>query len=85
MVLWSKLRHPNIAPLLGITTHPGFEGFLMVSLWMENGNLPNYLENEWNDASFVEYRHEVNRIVSLGSLQPVFLTSKDFLTAISSR
>ncbi|KAG9083624.1 hypothetical protein FS749_005887, partial [Ceratobasidium sp. UAMH 11750] len=38
---WSKCRHPNVLPLLGLAN---FQGQIrMVSLWMENGDLPSYL------------------------------------------
>ncbi|KDN35716.1 hypothetical protein RSAG8_11339, partial [Rhizoctonia solani AG-8 WAC10335] len=38
---WSKLDHENIHKLLGVTTHQGQLG--MVSEWMTNGNLRDYL------------------------------------------
>ncbi|KAG8710574.1 hypothetical protein FRC08_016981 [Ceratobasidium sp. 394] len=39
---WSKCRHPNVLPLLGLAK---FQGQIrMVSLWMKNGSLPSYLE-----------------------------------------
>lgn len=40
---WSKCRHPNVIKLLGLVMFRGKIG--MVSIWMENGNLPNYLSN----------------------------------------
>lgn len=50
-VAWKHLRHPNILPLLGVTVS-GCR-FAMVSEWMENGNI-----NE-----FVGKNQHVNRIV----------------------
>ncbi|CUA70584.1 Hypoxia up-regulated protein 1 [Rhizoctonia solani] len=38
---WSKLDHENVHKLLGVTIHQGQLG--MVSEWMTNGNLRNYL------------------------------------------
>lgn len=39
---WSKARHENIQELLGIVMFQDRLG--MVSLWMENGNLQQYIE-----------------------------------------
>ncbi|KAG9127451.1 hypothetical protein FRC07_013634 [Ceratobasidium sp. 392] len=39
---WSRCRHPNVLPLLGLAV---FQNQIrMVSSWMENGSLPGYLE-----------------------------------------
>ncbi|KAG8705061.1 hypothetical protein FRC09_003173, partial [Ceratobasidium sp. 395] len=38
---WSRCNHPNVLPLLRLVQ---FQGQIrMVSLWMENGSLPDYL------------------------------------------
>jgi len=42
-VAWKHLRHPNILPLLGVTV--GEHRFAMVSTWMENGNINEFIEN----------------------------------------
>ncbi|KAF8602010.1 kinase-like protein [Ceratobasidium sp. AG-I] len=39
---WSKCRHPNVVQLLGLVEFRNQIG--MVSYWVENGNLPSYLE-----------------------------------------
>ncbi|KAH7323383.1 hypothetical protein B0J17DRAFT_242001 [Rhizoctonia solani] len=39
---WSKLRHPNIHELLGLTLFHNRIG--VVSAWANNGNVMNYLE-----------------------------------------
>lgn len=39
---WSKARHQNVQELLGVMMFQGRLG--MVSLWMENGNLQEYIE-----------------------------------------
>ncbi|KAH7928052.1 kinase-like protein [Leucogyrophana mollusca] len=42
--VWKGLRHPNIVPLLGVTS--GFGPYTaMVCPWMEHGTLGHYLEN----------------------------------------
>ncbi|KAF9644146.1 kinase-like protein [Thelephora ganbajun] len=38
-VMWKRLTHPNIVPLLGITTTP----FQLISDWMSGGDLPGYI------------------------------------------
>ncbi|CAE6376723.1 unnamed protein product [Rhizoctonia solani] len=43
---WSKCRHPNIVPLLGLAIFRGRIG--MVSRWMEKGSLPHYLQRSPN-------------------------------------
>ncbi|QRV90158.1 Tyrosine kinase specific for activated [Ceratobasidium sp. AG-Ba] len=41
LYVWSKCHHPNVLPLLGLVE---FNGQLrMLSLWMDNGNLPLYI------------------------------------------
>ena len=48
---WKTLRHPNVLPLLGVTMTE--TRFVMVSEWMEKGNI-----NE-----FVKENAEMNRLV----------------------
>ncbi|KAG8706812.1 hypothetical protein FRC08_000852 [Ceratobasidium sp. 394] len=40
---WSKCDHPNVARLMGLAEFNG--QIAMVSLWMENGHLRNYVKN----------------------------------------
>lgn len=40
--MWSQLRHPNVQELLGIIVFQ--DGLGMVSPWMEQGNLQQYIE-----------------------------------------
>ncbi|KAF8607450.1 kinase-like protein [Ceratobasidium sp. AG-I] len=42
MYTWSKAKHPNVQELIGVTMFQGRLG--MVSLWMENGNLREYMQ-----------------------------------------
>ena len=45
---WSKLNHPNVLPLIGITTD--FECTVsIVSPWMEKGNARDFVQNKSND------------------------------------
>ena len=40
VVVWKRLTHPNILPLLGITTAP----FQLISSWVSGGNLLQYVQ-----------------------------------------
>lgn len=37
--MWNRRPHPNILPLLGVSERE----FIMVSEWMENGNISQYV------------------------------------------
>jgi len=39
-VVWKRLTHPNVLPLLGVTVTP----FQLVSNWMSGGDLPDFLK-----------------------------------------
>ena len=41
-MIWKTFRHPNVLPLLGVTMRGG--EFVMVSQWMKNGNIVDFLE-----------------------------------------
>ena len=43
-VAWKHLRHPNILPLIGVTVSN--QRFAMVSAWMENGNINEFVEKD---------------------------------------
>ena len=38
---WKHLTHPNIVPLLGVTTDP----LQLISKWMSGGDLTEYITN----------------------------------------
>ena len=40
-VVWKRMVHPNIVPLLGITTSPLYQ---MISDWMPGEDLPEYVK-----------------------------------------
>ena len=40
---WKALRHPNVLPLLGATMAEG--RFVMVSDWMVNGNIKDFVQS----------------------------------------
>ncbi|KAF9643698.1 kinase-like protein [Thelephora ganbajun] len=44
VVAWKHFRHPNILPLLGVTVSG--TRLLMVSEWMENGNINEFVERD---------------------------------------
>jgi len=55
VVTWKSLQHPNVLPLLGVTM--GKRLFAMVSEWMVNGNI----------VEFVNAHREANRFKLVGS------------------
>ena len=44
VVTWNALRHPNVLPLLGVTMSKN--RFVMVSEWMERGNINEFVKVE---------------------------------------
>ena len=42
---WKTLRHPNVLPLLGVTMTTEPYRFVMVSEWMENGTINEFLQH----------------------------------------
>jgi serine/threonine protein kinase len=42
--MWKHLKHPNVLSLLGVTLSE--HRFAMVSEWMENGNINEFLEKD---------------------------------------
>ena len=53
---WKHLQHPNILPLLGVTLNE--YRFALVSEWMENGNVVEFIRRDphANRAEFVRRR-----------------------------
>jgi serine/threonine protein kinase len=43
---WNTLRHPNVLALVGVTMTE--QEFVMVSEWMENGNITTFLKTNIN-------------------------------------
>jgi serine/threonine protein kinase len=39
---WRSLRHPNVLPLMGVIMHG--KHFAMVSEWMTNGSINEYIK-----------------------------------------
>ena len=54
VLMWKNLNHQNVLPLLGVAM--GYQRFTMISEWMDNGNI-----NE-----FVEAHENVNRFELVG-------------------
>ena len=42
-VIWKTFRHPNVLPLMGVTMEE--RHFVMVSEWMSNGNITQFLKD----------------------------------------
>ena len=52
---WNALRHPNVLPLLGVSM--GNNRFAMVSEWMENGNIKEFINVHRDVNRFKLVRH----------------------------
>ena len=50
VVTWNALCHPNVLPLLGITTDKN--QFAMISEWMTNGNINEFIKGHWEANPF---------------------------------
>jgi len=50
VVTWRALRHPNVLLLMGATM--GERLFAMVSEWMVNGNIVEFVEAHWEANRF---------------------------------
>ena len=62
--IWRRLDHPNVLPFLGITT--GFSPFIaLVSQWMPNGNLHQFLLQN-NATMTTEFRLQLVRALNSG-------------------
>jgi len=48
-VTWKALNHPNILPLLGVMIK---DRFAMVSKWMVNGNINQFVATHWDANRF---------------------------------
>ena len=46
--MWKILKHPNVLPLICASMND--DEFVMVSEWMDNGNVIDYLTNKAPDA-----------------------------------
>ena len=42
VIRWKALNHPNVLPLLGVTMDK--DQFVMMSEWMVNGNINEYIK-----------------------------------------
>ncbi|KAJ7495448.1 kinase-like domain-containing protein, partial [Mycena latifolia] len=58
-LVWRRLRHPYIVPLIGIDTDSFPSSLCMVSPWMENGTVINYLSG----IGKAHRQNTVNRLI----------------------
>ena len=50
--MWKALNHPNVVPLLGILENRSRLKFAMVSEWMVNGTLNQFVKAHWDANRF---------------------------------
>ena len=45
VLIWKRLSHPNVLPLLGVSVSENPRHFRIVSEWMANGNVMEYIKS----------------------------------------
>ncbi|KAG8950766.1 hypothetical protein FRC04_007185 [Tulasnella sp. 424] len=92
--IWATLQHPNILGLLGYYLSKDYEIAQLVSVYMVNGNVSQYLDkNQPVDivtrlkfvqgvTSGLQYLHEFNPPVCHGDLKPANVLISDELDAV---
>ncbi|KAJ6587624.1 kinase-like domain-containing protein [Mycena vulgaris] len=58
-LLWQCLRHPNIVPLIGVDTESFPLSLCMVSPWMKNGTVLQYLRDSGDIATATRWIREI--------------------------
>ena len=46
VLIWKRLSHPNILPLLGVSVSKSPQYFRIISEWMPNGNVMEYIKSD---------------------------------------
>ncbi|KAF9644747.1 kinase-like protein, partial [Thelephora ganbajun] len=59
VMIWRTLRHPNVLPLLGATMTK--DQFVMVSPWMDNGSINEFLKRNGTSVNRLELLRETTR------------------------
>jgi len=44
VLIWKRLSHPNVLPLLGVSVSENPQYFRIISEWMPNGNVIEYIK-----------------------------------------
>ncbi|KAF5371212.1 hypothetical protein D9758_004115 [Tetrapyrgos nigripes] len=77
-IVWKQLDHPNVLPFLGVNTVLFSPSFCLVSPWMENGNVLNFIDNNPDHdrlgmlleiAQGLRYLHNLNPQVIHGDIR----------------
>ena len=65
-VAWYNLSHEYVLPFFGVIDVPELGGICMVSPWMENGNVRQFLDSRVETGELVggEFVKTVNMLVS---------------------
>ena len=45
VLIWKRLSHPNVLPLLGVSMSKNPQYFRIISEWMPNGNVKEYIRS----------------------------------------
>ena len=52
VIAWKAFDHPNVVPLLGVSENRSQLEFVMVSEWMANGNINQFMRAHWDANRF---------------------------------
>jgi hypothetical protein len=71
-IVWKSLQHPNVMPLLGVSVGGTQFKFGMVSKWMGNGNINEFVEahRDVNRFKLVRFRVQPAALVHHSRLSP---------------
>lgn len=61
--MWSGLRHPNILPLLGLDFQAQDGTLSLVSPWLDNGNVMEYMKKMKKNLSTTPSTEQLNKWV----------------------
>ncbi|KAK0193254.1 kinase-like domain-containing protein [Armillaria mellea] len=67
-LVWRNLKHPNVLPFLGVSTKLFVPSFCLISPWMENGNIMNFLAANPGHDRLVSIKEVASGMAYLHSL-----------------
>ncbi|KAF9062118.1 kinase-like protein [Rhodocollybia butyracea] len=71
-LVWRQLKHPNVLPLLGVSTDVFLpsESFCLISPWMSNGDIVAYLKKKPDHSVFLALSEIASGLYYLHSRDP---------------
>ncbi|KAF9261240.1 kinase-like protein [Marasmius fiardii PR-910] len=81
-LIWTQLSHPNVLQLLGVNTKLFGGNFCLISPWMDNGDVINFLQKTPDHdrlrsiceiAAGLEYLHSRSPMIVHGDIRGVYI------------